>query len=322
MLLVRVETLPVSFGLAYEEGRMQWHLMRDDRAAAEDYLRLVARSDTLRGISVETFVEMGAAASVILDVSAARDVDLVVLTRHGRTGVPRWILGSVAGHIVHHSLVPVLVLRTGDVGASQHAREAAASAGQPTDAWTDGGRLDGDADANPQPLRVLVPLDGSPLAETALAPAAALGRALAGPRPVGLSLLVVVTPYTEFATNTPEALLVGSAQGYLERVAQRLRADWHDEVEAGAIRISTSTAVEGDVAGTILAAAAGGVEVAGTVEVGAGVIGRAGAASDYDLIALTTHGRTGFARWSLGSVTERLLNATALPLLIVRPQSQ
>jgi len=42
------------------------------------------------------------------------------------------------------------------------------------------------------------------------------------------------------------------------------------------------------------------------------------ASDGYDLIAIATHGRSGLARWALGSVTERILGATNLPLFIVR----
>ncbi len=41
-----------------------------------------------------------------------------------------------------------------------------------------------------------------------------------------------------------------------------------------------------------------------------------------DLIAISTHGRDGLERWVMGSVTERLLNTTRLPMLIVRPQKK
>jgi nucleotide-binding universal stress UspA family protein len=44
------------------------------------------------------------------------------------------------------------------------------------------------------------------------------------------------------------------------------------------------------------------------------------AAGRYDLIALATHGRGGLQRWALGSVTDRVINSTKLPLMIVRPQ--
>ena len=47
---------------------------------------------------------------------------------------------------------------------------------------------------------------------------------------------------------------------------------------------------------------------------GAGVFGRC------DLIAMATHGRGGFQHWVLGSVTERVLGTTKLPMLVVRPE--
>jgi nucleotide-binding universal stress UspA family protein len=42
----------------------------------------------------------------------------------------------------------------------------------------------------------------------------------------------------------------------------------------------------------------------------------------YDLIAMTTHGRGGLARWIMGSITERVLNTTRLPMLIVHPHQR
>ena len=45
-------------------------------------------------------------------------------------------------------------------------------------------------------------------------------------------------------------------------------------------------------------------------------------ADAYDLIAISTHGRGGLERWVVGSVTERLLNTTKLPMLIVRPPQE
>ena len=44
--------------------------------------------------------------------------------------------------------------------------------------------------------------------------------------------------------------------------------------------------------------------------------------SPFDLIAMSTHGRSGLERWVMGSVTDRLLSATTSPLLVVRPHKQ
>jgi nucleotide-binding universal stress UspA family protein len=42
----------------------------------------------------------------------------------------------------------------------------------------------------------------------------------------------------------------------------------------------------------------------------------------YDLMALATHGQSGFQHWTMGTITERVLGATKLPLFVVRPQEQ
>jgi nucleotide-binding universal stress UspA family protein len=59
--------------------------------------------------SVSTKVTTGHAASVIEE--EAKNVDLVVITSHGRTGISRFLLGSVSHAVVHHVTCPVLVLR-------------------------------------------------------------------------------------------------------------------------------------------------------------------------------------------------------------------
>ena len=84
---------------------------------------------------------------------------------------------------------------------------------------------------------------------------------------------------------------------------QRIRGQWQEAGSGG-----NPVALDDDTAGTILHVAEDGEDAEG-----AGVPGRC------DLIAMATHGHSGFQHWVLGSVTERVLGATRLPLLIVRP---
>jgi len=322
VLLVRAVTVPVTYGLSRENGRVRWHLTRDEREIARGYLDMAARLPELAELPVETLVATGAAASVILGACARRRVELVVLTSHGQTGALRWVLGSVASHVVHHSRVPVLLLPARDAGAAASASRRMSDSAEPGERLM-GSRMGSEPGTReslggPDPLRVLIPLDGSPLAEAALAPAAILGRALAGSQPVVLHLLHVVTPYDEMATATPEALLVDSAQGDLSRIAQRLCGERHDEVDAGQLTVTCSVAVHGDVASAIVGTAMGTGVTAEMAQPGADVVAEAPLPTSHDLIALTTHGRSGFVRWMLGSVAERVLTAATLPLLIVR----
>jgi nucleotide-binding universal stress UspA family protein len=78
-----------------------------DRAReAVDRVEDVARA---AGVPVETDVAEGQVRAVLDDRIAAGDVDLVATGTHGRTGLDRYLLGSVAGHLVRTSPVPVLV---------------------------------------------------------------------------------------------------------------------------------------------------------------------------------------------------------------------
>jgi len=94
------------------------------------------------------------------------------------------------------------------------------------------------------------------------------------------------------------------AINYLFDLADRLRASVAGDLN---LAVTWSIAVRSDVADAL-------IEVAemGRVDAGTCVFG------GCDMLALTTHGRGGFQRWVLGSVTERILGATRLPTLIVR----
>jgi len=90
---------------------------RDDigaaREEARNYLDGMATGRSLVGIHSETEVILGQAAAAILSAVNAHHIDLIVLCSHGYTGLTRWFVGSVAEKVVHHSPVPVLVLREG-----------------------------------------------------------------------------------------------------------------------------------------------------------------------------------------------------------------
>jgi nucleotide-binding universal stress UspA family protein len=248
---------------------------------ALDYLCGLAEVLACEGAAATVSVEVGLPGPAILDAVMALHADLVVMGTHGREGVARWVLGSVAQHVSRYSPAPVLLVRPGGAGEALTSTAAGES-----------------------PVRVLVPLDGSPLAETALGPAVALGRALSGTGRCAVHLLQVVDPRAAALDCIPEPVAVGRAEGYLARVAARLEAAPTFRLAAP---VTTSVVVAADVAGGILR----------TAERPAGE-GEADSAR-FDVAAMATHARGGLARWTLGSVTERVLHGGHLPLLIVRP---
>jgi nucleotide-binding universal stress UspA family protein len=195
-----------------------------------------------------------------------------VLATHGRSGLGRWLYGSVADHVLRHAPVPVLLISAGCAPA-----------------WPESG-----------PGRILVPLDGSALAEAALAPAAALAGIL---RARLLLLRAVVPPVateTAYATGHPYA--TGQPYAYWDPAEALEATRSYLEPLAGGLRERGLTvdveAAEGPPAAAIASSA---------WERGAG------------LIAMATHGRSGVGRLVLGSVATTTLHLAAVPLLLVRP---
>jgi len=256
---------------------------------AEKYLLALTRSPDLDGVPTETMVLSGPIASTLLAVARSSRADLVVLCSHGYTGMTHWVLGSVAEKVARHAPVPVLVLREcGSVPAGLHP--------DPT-----------------RPLRVLVALDGSARAKTALEPATSLVAALAAQGQGALHLVRVVKPT---ASDDEEKDLdeireptLNKAKKYLSATVEHLRASLVAPAVASLkLPVTWSVAVDADVASALIRVAENGEDAAG-----AGIFGRC------DIIAMATHGREGLQHWAIGSITERVLHATRLPLLIVRP---
>ena len=283
LVLLRVADIPLAYEPALyasyvsqtpfdEQGIQEMEL-----AKARVYLAGVAQSAQLAGIKVETQALPGEPAPAILGFLGKEGdqlTDLVILCSHGRTSLAHWVLGSVAHTLVHQSTVPLLVLRQQERPPFETGR----------------------------PLRTLVPLDGSQLSETAIAPALALTAALAAPERGTLQLVQVVKDLRSAVKEgyvsewNEEAHRL--ARSYLVGVAERIEA----QQPGGRLSLATSVEVASDVASALL-----------------GVAEQAGS-QGCDLIAISTHGRHGLQRWVMGSVTDRLLTTTHLPMLIVRPQ--
>ena len=87
---------------------------RDARETAEiqakDYLNEMAEGLKAEGIAVETDISDGLPANEILDDAGHNQVDLIVVSTHGRSGISRWWSGSVAEKVVSQSLIPVLIV--------------------------------------------------------------------------------------------------------------------------------------------------------------------------------------------------------------------
>lgn len=281
VLLVRVVGPPIDYGGGLAQAPlMTEQVIETELDQANSYLKRVTQAPLLAGVETQAEVMFGFPVQHILDVAGSRAADLIVMCSHGRTGFTRWVLGSVAHQLIHQNLLPVIVLREGTPVPLADAAH---------------------------PFSVLVPLDGSPLAETALVPAVNLVAALAAPGQGALHLVQVVKRFSATAEEgfisqlNAEALERGKE--YLARVKVSLQEKdpW--------LTIKWSVALDSDVAGAIIRIGEHGQQGEGGERFGA-----------CDLVAMSTHGRGGLERLVMGSVTERVLGATKLPLLVVRPE--
>jgi nucleotide-binding universal stress UspA family protein len=302
IILLRVVTRPLEIGSQVVPlSGFSSNTLEEDINAATNYLAGIAKSDELDGIGVKMKVLTGAAARVILDVVIEEQADLIVMCSHGDTGIKRLMLGSVAQKIARQSTVPVLVLRQNGT--------------MPTSSYPD----------HLRPLRAMmaiVALDGSALAEAALMPAASLVMAMAAPARGSLQLTRVVKlpvkasePAEQGKQNYPESIdlhlkehAMSEVKIYLGNLVDRLR---QGPLKDADLTLTWSVATGKDVADALIRAAEIGEDAEGTNVFGG-----------CDLIVLATHGRGGLERMMLGSVTEHILGATKLPILIVRPQEQ
>jgi nucleotide-binding universal stress UspA family protein len=77
---------------------------------ASDYLKQIAADLVTGGIAVKTVVLEGNPAETILSYLKTENIDLLIISTHGRSGITRWVFGSVVDKVIHHSSVPVLIV--------------------------------------------------------------------------------------------------------------------------------------------------------------------------------------------------------------------
>jgi nucleotide-binding universal stress UspA family protein len=218
----------------------------------------------LSGVTVETMVVSGNAADQIAKTAEETQARLIVIATHGRSGIGRWLYGSTAGRLLRSSETPIMAV-------GPHALQR--------------------SNAEVSLEHILVPLDGSPLAERALPVAVTLAVALKGRVTLARAVGWAVQSY-------PYAL----PDAYVPQV--------DEELETGAKKYLREQEAQ-----------VKGVPVDAFVVRGSAADGLLDVAEQQhaDLIVMTTHARVGLARATLGSTADRMLQAP-IPVLLVRPE--
>jgi nucleotide-binding universal stress UspA family protein len=231
---------------------------------------LVERLQTIAAVPVTCALVGGLVEGAILRRARTKPADLIVMTTHGRGPLTRFWLGSLADDLVRHGPTPILLVRPQEAPHELRPK--------------------------PTSRRVLIPLDGSELAERVLEPATALGSLV----DAEYTLVRAVEPHSFLdgcavmaepgAIEKAREQRTAVAQTYLDGVAERLRIK--------GLCVHTQVVVGESAAAAVLAVARD---------------------QNIDLVAIATHGRGGLTRLLLGSVADKIIRRTFTPVLVYRP---
>jgi nucleotide-binding universal stress UspA family protein len=275
---VHVPLAPVvGEGVIAYDVRVDEELRKNERAYLD---KLIPRLAEVAPVPASAVLLEGEIADELEAHVAGGEVDLIVMTTHGRGTLARSWLGSVADQLVRRAPVPVLLIR-------------------PHEALRD-------LTQEPSLEHVLIPLDGSPLAEQILEPAMKLAASWAADFTLVRVIKPVVLGGYVLGEKPPEklgeAMLADltklheaerkEAERYLNALADRLKKK--------SLRVETRVLIHEQPAVAILDEMK---------------------ARHIDLVALATHGRSGLPRLFLGSVADKILRGTAVPILVQRPPS-
>ena len=266
-LLAVIDIAELAAHVKAEKARFLDAMIEEGMRSSETYLRGVATS--FGSATVNCTVEKGRAEDVIIEKGEADTAMLIAMATHGRSGLNRFLLGSVAEKVLRGAANPLLLVR---------ATEEAASVGEESF------------------KSIIVPLDGSELAESILPMAAGLAKKLA----VELILFRAFhIPYNAYAGDDGYyAVNYDDLISAVREEANEYLAKKVAEVKKLGVERVSSLAKEGFAGDEIIAH---------------------GRKTPGGLIAMCSHGRSGVKRWVLGSVTENVVRHTTNPVLVSRP---
>ncbi len=274
-LLARKLNLPVELLAVVDAVGLAASLSPDDKGNVESLIAHTLRdsaafleriSKTFPEVSVNCTVEEGRPGEAVIEKAAADTGTLIAMATHGRSGIDRWLLGSVAEKVLRGTRNPLLLVRAAN---------------------------DGQSDGEVILKSVIVPLDGSPLAEKALPHAMVLAKTM------DLELLLlraytltqIISTYDDYIPdwNKLEAVSKGEAISYLDQKVRELKQN-------GLTHVSPLV-LEGEAAEQIIDLAK---------------------RTANSLVVICSHGRSGVGRWVLGSVAERVARHSVGPVLLIR----
>ncbi|MDB4443782.1 universal stress protein [bacterium] len=112
VLFVRVVD-PVGVSFSSESSMLEEMKEKEStvKSSAEDYLNQVVSRLKQEGTALHSEILVGRVAGSLADYAKKNDIDLILIATHGRSGVTRWVRGSVADKVLRSSNAPVLMVR-------------------------------------------------------------------------------------------------------------------------------------------------------------------------------------------------------------------
>ena len=108
--LLRVSADPAA-EFSFSDPSLASQLIEDLEAESLTYLQSIRARLQRAGLRTSFLIRQGAIAETILGVAAEIEADVISISTHGRSGVSRWLLGSIASRVVNQSPIPVLMIR-------------------------------------------------------------------------------------------------------------------------------------------------------------------------------------------------------------------
>ncbi len=264
-LVAVIDIVEMTTHISADRARHLDTMMEDSVRNSEQYLKGIAGTFPT---GTKCRVEKGKAEQVIIEAAAADNGTLITMATHGRSGMNRWLLGSVTEKVLRGGTNPMLLVRATE---------------------------EGNTDSAATLKSIVVPLDGSELAEGVLPTVAELAKTLKLAVVLFRAYSIPTSAYAGgegyYAVNYEELLtaMKEEAVDYLEKKTEAVK-------KLGIANVSY-VAKEGFAADEIISLSR---------------------KSPDNLIAMCTHGRSGVKRWMLGSVTETVVRHSADPVLVLR----
>jgi nucleotide-binding universal stress UspA family protein len=236
---------------------------------------LISAPGKSQEIKVTGKLTEGRPAEEIINYARENNIDIILMASHGRSGIKRWVLGSVADKVLQASPIPIWLVRANILEQIIH------------DKWPG--------------MNLLVPLDGSKLAESVIPHLEALAKQF-GPEMVNVVLLRVCEE-PKITADYPEVSMKSSWKEHVNLVKECFKQEAEKYLQGICEQLSGA-----------------GLKASAEVHMGNPADTIIGYIDKHPpvLVVIASHGYSGVSRWAYGSVADKIIHGVSNPIFLVR----